>query len=353
MKSTAKTLTHSAKCAKIIWVIAINYKINWAAADGAAAMPKSAADCLKLASGIAAKVFIFFTANDNSDAEEIAEALGILPEDAADALMFWERAGVLERANGETARKRAALNKSGKSDDIDKTANTGAGKGETNREKSPEKASLRKNYSPDKPIEIAAAAKTNRHIAELLSAAEKILGRVPKFTETRVFTALLEELNLSPDILIMIIDFAKKSEKYSASYIDTVARDWAERGITSHSDAETEILKLTERNTLEGQIKSRFGLSQALSKTQKNYVRDWADKGFTIEAIMTAFDITVDRIQKADFKYISKVLTDSANDEKSGSTSKHSVKGKSEPSFSYGDFGEKTIEEILKTEVNV
>jgi DnaD/phage-associated family protein len=293
-------------------------------------MPKSAADCLRLASGIAAKVFIYFTANPQAGADEIAEATGILPEDAADALLFWERAGVLNRVNTSDTAKRAKFPKSAEA----------AKSEETHFNKRTEK-------TPEMPTEIAAAAKKNNHITAMLTAAEKILGRVPKFTETRVFTALLEELDLSPDILIMIIDFAKKSGKYSASYIDTVARDWAERGITSHAEAETEILRLTERNTLEGQVKTRFGLSQALSKTQKTYVRQWSDGGYTIEEIMTAFDKTVDRIQKADFKYITKVLTDDKTEEKPSKSRGQ----KSEPSFSYGDFGEKTIEEILSTEV--
>jgi DnaD/phage-associated family protein len=329
-------LTKPAKYAKILWVIAINYRINWNAAEGAAAMPKSAAQSLRLASGIAAKVFIYFTANPESGADEIAAETGILPEDAADALLFWERAGVLERFSGEKRNAIKTDNRfSGEKRNAIKTDTTG------------EKLTKRKNFAPERPVEIAAAAKKNNHIAAMLTAAEKILGRVPKFTETRVFTALLEELDLSPDILIMIIDFAKKSGKYSASYIDTVARDWAERGITSHAEAEAEILRLTERNTLEGQVKTRFGLSQALSKTQKTYVRQWSDGGYTIEDIMTAFDKTVDRIQKADFKYITKVLTDDKSDEKPSKSRGQ----KSEPSFSYGDFGEKTIEEILSTEV--
>jgi DnaD/phage-associated family protein len=311
-------------------VIIINYKINWAAARGAAAMPKTAADCLRLATGIAAKVFIYFTANETADTAEIAEAVGIMPEDAADALLFWERAGVLERTAGEKQ-----------------------------SEKTLEK---RKKYTPEKPTEIAAAAIKNSGLTDLFRAAEKILGRTVRPTEMRVFTAVLEELNISPDILIMLIDFAESKGKFSANYIDVTARNWYERGIVTHEDAEREILFLSEYFTLEGQVKSRFGLSQTLSTAQKNYVKKWADEGYTIELIMRAFDEAVDHTNKANFKYINTTLENWKNQNvkteadivRTGEArKKSSKKTEAEPSFSYGDFGERTIEEILKTEVTV
>jgi DnaD/phage-associated family protein len=305
-------LTPGKKYAIILAVIEISYTINWAAAQGAAAMPKAAADCLKLSSGIAAKVFIYITVNEGAAAAEIAEATGVAAEDVTDALLFWERAGLLLRT-GEKATK------------------------------TPER---RRTYAPDKPTEIAEAAEKNVGIKDVYIAAEKILGRVLRPTEMRVFAGLLEEINIPPDILILIIDFAVSASKYSANYIDVIARDWSQRGITSHSEAEAEIMRIRELNSLELQVKTRFGLNQTLTKTQMNYVSQWADKGYGIETIMSAFDTTVDRIGKADFKYISKVLV---GGETEGRPQKRvSGRQKDDPSFSYGDFGEKTIERILR-----
>jgi DnaD/phage-associated family protein len=303
-------------------------------------MPNAAADCLKLASGIAAKVFIYFAVNDRANTAEIAEALGVLPEDAADALLFWERAGVLERSSiGRDIRQSNASD-----------------------ETHSEIAEKRKKHTPEKPSEIAAAAKTNSGLADLFREAEKILGRTVRPTEMRVFTAVLEDLNFSPDILIMLIDFSQSKGKFSANYIDVTARDWYERGIVTHEDAEREILFLDGLYTLEGQVKSRFGLSQNLSTSQKNYVKKWADDGFTIEMIMRAFDEAVDHTNKANFKYITKTLegwkngnvkTEADIMRANEKHKKSAKKAGAEPSFSYGDFGERTIEEILKTEVTV
>jgi DnaD/phage-associated family protein len=311
-------------------VIIISYKINWSLSRGAAAIPKAAADCLKLASGIAAKVFIYFAANETADTAKIAEAVGVLPEDAADALLFWERAGVLERTSDDKKPYRP----------IEK----------------------RKQRTPEKPSEIAAAAKTNSGLADLFREAEKILGRTVRPTEMRVFTAVLEDLNFSPDILIMLIDFAQSKGKFCANYIDVTAHDWYERGIVTHEDAEREILSLGELYTLEGQVKSRFGLTQNLSTAQKNYVKKWADDGFNIEMIMRAFDEAVDHTNKANFKYITKTLESWKNTNvkteadvirANDNYKKASKKAEAAPSFSYGDFGERTVEEILKTEVTV
>jgi DnaD/phage-associated family protein len=329
-------------------VIEIGYTINWAAARGAAAMPKAAADCLRLSSGIAAKVFIYITAVDGAETEEIAEAIDVSAEDVNDALLFWERAGLLLRRSEKAAVKTEKAVERGESASANQrqAASSGGRESASARRGKPASIGGRESVLPRRPTEIAAAAKKNTGITDVFRAAEKIFARPLRHTETRVFAALLEELNISPDILIMIIDFADSAGKYSAAYIDAIARDWAERGITAHGEAEAEILRIRELNTLELQVKTRFGLNQTLTKSQKNYVKEWADKGYTIEMIMTAFDSTVDRINKADFKYITKVL---ANDKAEGAQKiRGNSRQKADPSFSYGDFGEKTIERILR-----
>jgi DnaD/phage-associated family protein len=320
-------------------VIIISYKINWAAANGAAAMPNAAADCLRLASGIAAKVFIYFTANDTADTAEIAEAVGILPEDAADALLFWERAGILERVADKKEAQRN--NTSGKASDKMQS----------------EAMEKRKKHTPEKPSEIAAAAKTNIGLNDLFREAEKVLGRSVRPTEMRVFTAILEDLNISPDILIMLIDFAQSKGRFSANYIDVTARDWYERGIVNHEDAEREILFLNEYFTLEGQVKSRFGLNQNLGTQQKNYVKKWADDGYTIEMIMRAFDEAVDHTNKANFKYITKTLESwknanvktEADIKKANEKYKKSAKkAESPPSFDYTNLRDSILDKIIE-----
>ncbi|MDR0992569.1 MAG: DnaD domain protein [Ruminococcus sp.] len=318
-------------------MIEIGYTINWAAAHGAAAMPKAAADCLGLSSGIAAKVFIYICANDGAAAEQIAEAIGTAAEDVTDALLFWERTGLLTR----TGNSPAAVRSAGSGANFQNGGNISQNSSQSAGMISQSGAKPRK--TPEKPSEIAAAAVKNSGISDVFRAAEKILARPLRFTETRVLTALSEENNIPPDILIMLIDFARSKDRYSAAYIDETARDWASRGIVTHAEAEAEILCLSEFFSLEGQVKTRFGLRQSFSKTQKKYVREWADKGFSIEDIMSAFDITVDRIGKADFKYITKVLE---GEKTEGKPQKRQQKD--DPSFSYGDFGEKTIERILR-----
>lgn len=331
-------------------------------------MPRAASDCLKLASGIAAKVLIYISVNELAPAEEIAAATGVLPEDAADALAFWERAGVLIKIGDtkkadrltekSTARKNYEDEKTPYRKDYanEKTPNRrgyAADKATELANYAADKSPSRRKYSPEKPTEIAKAAKVNSGIGDVFIAAEKILGRVLRPTEIRVFTALLEELNISPDILIMIIDFAVSRGRYSANYIDTTARDWNARGVLTHTEAETEILRLGDFFTLEGQIKSQFGLNRSLTKSEREQIKIWADLGFPVEMIMIAFDSAVEHTGKVQFRYITKILSGwKDNAVKTASDIARTVekreKSNNTPSFDYTNRRDNILDKIIE-----
>ena len=85
----------------------MDYKINWDCSEGVFAVPDAAAEGLKLASGKAVKVLIYFM--KYRCAPQCPEDIGVTSEDVEDALSYWEQLGVLKKADevGKTVQKAA------------------------------------------------------------------------------------------------------------------------------------------------------------------------------------------------------------------------------------------------------
>ncbi|MGN1274798.1 MAG: hypothetical protein ACI4UF_09405, partial [Thermoguttaceae bacterium] len=79
----------------------MDYKINWDCSDGVFAVPDAAVRGLKLASGKAVKVLIYFMKYRRTP--EIPEDIGVTSEDVEDALSYWEQLGVLKKADGSAS----------------------------------------------------------------------------------------------------------------------------------------------------------------------------------------------------------------------------------------------------------
>ena len=78
----------------------MNYKVNWSCSDGAFAVPDSAVDNIKLASGKAAKVLFYIMRYKTAATENAADIAAQLDknmtaEDVEDSLSFWEQVGVI------------------------------------------------------------------------------------------------------------------------------------------------------------------------------------------------------------------------------------------------------------------
>ena len=74
----------------------MNYKVNWSCSDGAFAVPDSAVDNIKLASGKAAKVLFYIMRYKTAATENAADIAAQLDknmtaEDVEDSLSFWEQ----------------------------------------------------------------------------------------------------------------------------------------------------------------------------------------------------------------------------------------------------------------------
>ncbi len=274
----------------------MGYKINWDGTSGVFAVPDAVIDSIKLANGKAVKVLLYILKNKIIDIDftVVASAVGVTDEDVEDALSFWQQVGVVY-ADGN------------KPDEAIKTpvSNPVVKPIEISAERSKEK--MTKMLSP---AEIAERAENNEDIKFLFSAAESTLGRVLTHTDQRTLIWLYEYYGITPDILMMIMDFAVFQNKATIGFIEKIATTWHDNGITTHDQAEREIIQLKNFYSLSGQVVAKLGLNRTLTPTERKFVNTWAEKNISIELIILAYERTIDSIGKVKFSYMNTILLD-------------------------------------------
>ncbi len=273
----------------------MKYNVNWG--DGVFAVPDLAADCIKLAGGKAAKVLLYILKNKLTDIDPsaVGEAVGASAEDVEDAVSYWQQVGVLY-AQGDAA---AEIHTS----EAVKSNSLTSVPASTVRNEHERSAKM---FSPE---EIAERIKSSGEVKFLFSSAEATLGRVLNYTEQRTLLWLNDYYGIAPDIILMIIDFSRQINKASIGYIEKTAVSWHEKGITTHKQASDEIIALQKYFSLEGQVKAKLGLDRTLTPTEKKFVKEWAEKGFSLELIIYSYEMTIDSIGKVKFSYMDKILS--------------------------------------------
>ena len=276
----------------------MKYLVNWGGGSGVFAVPDAAADCLKLAGGKAVKVLLYILKNKISDIDlsEVGKAVGVTEEDVEDALSYWQQVGVLY-ADGSVPAKIS-------SEEPVKSKTVTEEKDDISAESEHKRAA--KMFSPE---EIAERVKNSDDIKFLFRSAEASLGRLLNYTEQRTLIWLRDYYGIAPDILLMIIDFSRQINKASIGYIEKTAVSWHEKGITTHKQASDEIIALQKYFSLEGQVSAKLGLDRTLTPTEKKFIKEWAEKGISIELIVYSYERTIDNIGKVKFSYMNKILS--------------------------------------------
>ena len=277
----------------------MDYKINWDCSEGVFAVPDAAAEGLKLASGKAVKVLIYFMKYRR--APECPDDIGVTSEDVEDALSYWEQLGVLKKADGADRAVRKAANASAvmPQEPVKIIAPPPA--------KAPEKPVIK----PQKallPTEIAERIAASEEIEFLFKSAEQSLGRVLTFDDQRTILWFYDHLGMSADIIIMLIAYCCSVGRGNMAKIEKIALDWHEKNITTHEQAENVILAMQKAFSFEGKVQSRLKLQSKLTASQKKYIGDWANMDVTLDMVELAYDKTVDGIGKPSFNYMDKIL---------------------------------------------
>lgn len=164
----------------------------------------------------------------------------------------------------------------------------------------------RPSYKSD---EIDSAAEKNQALSSMFYQAESILGDLLSGSEIELLYSFYDWLGLPCEVIVMLLDYAAKHGKTGKRYLETVAIDWADKGIDTFEKAEEYIKQLENQETAEYQIRSVLGIyDRALTQTEKKYIKNWSELGISPELVSLAYDRTVNNTGKLSYSYMNKIL---------------------------------------------
>ncbi len=231
--------------------------------------------------------------------EEIALELDISPEHASFILDFWASRGeLIHDSRGWHFPK-------------------DEGKTPVSTPKSLPQHQGRKSTRPSYTMaEIDAVASKNKAISGLFYQAETVLNKVLTQADMELLYSFVDWLGLPVEVITMLLSYAAKRGKTGRRYLETVAIDWADRGIDTFESAEAYVMELEERDSIEHKICSILGIyDRALTTTEKKYIKQWAeDTTISKELIPLAYDRTIANTGKLSWSYMNKILQSWAAD---------------------------------------
>ncbi|MBQ6829992.1 MAG: DnaD domain protein [Clostridia bacterium] len=263
------------------------YQWNPAALGNVLVVPAAVAEQhLKLAGPLQLKVLLWFaSAGGTFDAAACAAACGYPEADCLDAMRYWVSAGLLCE-NGVVPASPAAPSL-------------------------PSAPTPRPRAVKPQMKEVVATQKRSPQFAYLLDAVSARLGKPLTYGDMETLLYLHDTAALPVEIILMVVEYAAQGDHFSMRYIEKIALDWADRGITTLAAAEEHLCALERGREALVKVQTVCSLPRPLSQSAntmalaEKWVFTWqvAD-----DLLLAAYAVCAE--QKGGFhaKYIDRVL---------------------------------------------
>jgi DnaD/phage-associated family protein len=145
-------------------------------------------------------------------------------------------------------------------------------------------------------------------VSDLLFATQTYLGKPLSNSDTNTVLFWYDVLHMNVDLIQYLIETCIGNGHSSFHYMDTVARNWAEDGITTVEDARK---SSSAHNNTVFSIKKALGIgNRDLVESELNYIDKWTNTfGFSLDIICEACERTITATNKPSFKYTDSILT--------------------------------------------
>lgn len=286
----------------------MDYSINLGEWNSVFAVPCSVVDKnLKLAGGVQLKVLLWVLRHSGEEfkAEDISDAIGIDKADVCDAMLYWQETGLVKINDGKIAPAQS---------DNDKKAEPAFAAENVKATSENDKAQKVKHVltRPEKPDNAFVAKRINesKEISCLMQSSQEILGRLISNGESATLLMIHDEFGLPSDVIIMLLQYAKSIGKANMRYIEKVAMNWADNGITTHEKAEEMLSRLVENRQAWDTVQEALRMPRRTPSSKEEafavtWIKDW---NFSSEMIREAYDRAVDNTGKFSASYMNKIL---------------------------------------------
>lgn len=151
------------------------------------------------------------------------------------------------------------------------------------------------------------AFKAQENAAQLLFVAETYVGKALSVNDIKTIYYMSDVLHFSDDLIDYLIQYCVERGKKDFRYMEKVALNWAEEGITTPKQAQA-VSSRYDRNVYG--IMNALGKSGTPTNKELEYINRWTGEyGFTIDVIVEACERTVLATDKHRFEYADKILS--------------------------------------------
>lgn len=277
----------------------MEYQVNLGCWGNVFVVPSTVVDhFLRIASESQIKVLLYLLRNQSVSSAKIADFLRISEEEADDAIQFWVQANILQQGDYKESTAEFAFRVSSTPVSEEKAE-------EKNVKPKVQRGS--KEIKLD-PSEIAHSLENSQELKDLFQCVEALFGRMLNHMEQRSLIWIHSYLGMRSDVLLTLLGYCVSIDKISMSYAESIAISWTELEILTLEQAETEIRRLTSAHSFLSDIRKMFEMQHSPTSQQKKYIESWQQKGYSMELIRYAYELTIESIEKLNFKYINTIL---------------------------------------------
>lgn len=142
----------------------------------------------------------------------------------------------------------------------------------------------------------------------LLYVVSTYLGKPLSPTESSTIIYFHEELHFPADLIEYLVEYCAAREHRSMRYIEAVALDWAESGITTVKAAKEQVLNHNETTY---SVMNAFGIANRNpGQHERNLISKWTDVYcFSSDMIIEACNRTIKATHQPSFEYADSILT--------------------------------------------
>ena len=270
-------------------------------------------DYMKDANGEYVKIYLYLLRCLNREdydfsISQLADCLDHTEKDIMRAFTYWEKVGLLrlEYSDGHELSGICLVDVNGNNSFT--SVNYAAEPVVTTKTVAPAvsdtPALVKPSYSAD---ELDAFCEEDA-VSDLLFATQTYLGRPLSSSDTNTLLFWYDGLHMTVDLIQYLIETCLDNGHNSFHYMDTVARNWAEDGITTVEDARK---SSSAHNNAVYSIKKALGIgNRDLVESELNYIDKWVNTfSFNMDIICEACERTITATNKPSFKYADSILT--------------------------------------------
>lgn len=224
---------------------------------------------------------------------QLAKLADATKSEVSEAIAFWRDAEVL--CTGEKAEPRKAS----------------AEKKQEKQPPKPEKKVLpRADELPTySTTEMADMLERREALRVLVDESQNLIGKMFNAHELNILFGLVDYLNLDEEYILILLAHCKRIEIKSMRQVEKYAISLIDQGVTTAEALDEQVKLLEERHTLEGRVRSMFGIQRrALTSKESKMLNAWIKYGYGEDVILRAYEITVNATQEPSLPYANAIM---------------------------------------------